>query len=75
MIIIEDWSLKNDKKKDWDWAFTFLGQIIGVWLEEFVIDAMAEDCGRRSWLMLNYHIAVLRMKNACIAYSIILFFT
>jgi len=72
--MIEDWSLKNNKKKDWDWAFTFLGQIIGVWLEEFVIDALAEDCSRRSWLILNYHIAVLQMKNASDALLTALFF-
>ena len=42
VIMIEDWSLKKGKKRNG--YFTFLGQIIKVWLEEFVIGTLGEEC-------------------------------
>ena len=58
--LTEGWSLKKEKK-EWDWAFTFLGQIIRVWLEECVIDALAEEYCQRSWLILM----MLRERDSC----------
>ena len=54
--LTEGWSLKKEKK-GMGLGIYFLGQIIRVWLEEFVIDALAEEYYQRSWLILDYDVA------------------